>query len=146
MTCKEIENKLIFFIEDNIDFSEKKEISEHLTNCKNCSLKLALLQRSFSFIEKEKELKVNPFISTQILSKIQKKSKKEKTVFIKILQPALVAAFLILAIWIGTFVSKSINSLQTNNYQVQNTQTIDNSVQFAINDISYQDYKFIEAQ
>lgn len=146
MNCKEIEKKLIFFIEDDLDLSEKNEISEHIANCKNCSMKLALIKKSFDFIEKEKKLKVNPFISTQILAKIQNKSKKEKTVFTKIMQAVLVATFLILAVWIGNFVSNSINSLQTKNYQVQNTNTLDNSVQFAINDISYQDYKFIEAQ
>lgn len=146
MNCKEIENKLIFYLDKELPTIEQNEISKHLEKCKSCSTKLALIKSSFNFIEKEKDEELNPFITTQIMARIEAETKKTKSVFIKILQPISIAALLILAILIGNFASKSYNSLETENLQTQNTNTIDNSEQFVINDISYEDYYFIASQ
>ncbi len=146
MNCKEIEHKLIFYIEGDLPENEQQEISSHLKNCKSCSQKLAILKESYNFIETEKKQEANAFIATQIIAKIKAKSEKQKSTFIKILQPLLITAFLILAVWVGNIVSNSYSSIVNNNYQVQNAQTIDNTEQFAINDISYKDYYFISAQ
>jgi len=146
MNCKIIEKKLLFYVEGNLPENEKNSISKHLENCNSCAKKLAFIKENFILIDIEKKEKINPFIATKIQSKIAQRKLKTKTTFTKILQPVMIAVLLVIAVWFGNFISNSFDSMQTNNYQAQNNQNTDNAEQFAINDITYNDYYFISAQ
>lgn len=134
----------MFFIENEIEENEKSAIEKHLAECKECKNAFSMLSLSLGNIEKEKQISGNPFISTQILAKIEGKTQK-KSVLRLILQPIIASIIILLGIWIGQNISDNYLNNQ-DNLQTQNVQEIDQSVQYAMNDYSYEDYYFVAAQ
>jgi hypothetical protein len=144
MNCKDIKNKLIFFIDENIEENKKTAIDKHLADCKDCKDAFSILNLSLRNIETEKQISGNPFISTQILAKIEGKTQK-KSAFRLVLQPIIASLIIFFGIWIGQNISDNYLNAP-DNLQTQNTQEIDQSVQYAMNDYSYEEYYFVAAQ
>ncbi len=144
MNCKDIENKLIFYIEKTLSDNEMSAIAEHLEHCKNCKAKFDFLSENLSIIETEKQQKANPFIGNIITSKIRHQTGKTAQI-IRILQPVAVAAMLVFAILLGQLTGKLYNSTKNNNNFAQTYQQ-DIATEYAMSDIPYNDYYFVEAQ
>ena len=143
MNCKNTNNKLIFYLENSLDKTEKAGIEKHLSECEKCAADLSVLKLSFVSIETEKQIENNSFISTQILAKIETKTQK-KSIYRFVLQP-LVASFIVFfGIWIGQNIS--VNYFDNQSNITQNEQIIEQSEQYAIDDFSDEEYYFIVNQ
>ncbi len=68
MKCKDYINTISKY--DNFDSLNHLE-KEHYLHCEECKAKTDSYFSLFKVIEKEKNLKVNPFISTNIIAKIE---------------------------------------------------------------------------
>lgn len=145
MKCTEFENKIIDFLEKKLSESETSKFEKHKASCKTCKQKLLFIESTFNFIETEKKENVNQFISTRIISKTEATNNKFVLVK-KALQPIMAAAMITIAVIFGNFLSETY--LKTNNQITYNQDSIfiDKPVQFVINDISYEDYYFINSQ
>ena len=143
MNCKNIENKLIFYIEDKLSDSENLQIRQHLEKCSECSKKAEFIRLSLASIGCQESEKVNPFIATRILSKIETDKKLSVK---KVLQPVFIAILVLFTILLGNF---SANTYFKYKYKVADYQDItplDKTEQFVANDISYDDYYFVNSQ
>ncbi len=144
MTCKDIENKLIFYIEKNLSDDENKKIAQHLQHCQECQAKYNFLTKNFEFIELEKQINANPFVAAAIVSKIDTTQSHKKIQAIKILQPVAIAAMLILAVLLGKITGNLYNSVNSEN--ITQTYQPDEITDYAIADIPYSEYYFVAAQ
>lgn len=116
MNCKQVENKLIFFIEGELSPTEKEETQEHLKTCSACATKVAFMQDSLLHLDVLKEAEPKPFLYTRIQArKSQANVVRLKPVF----APLAYAAFLAVGLFLGTMVGKmSIPKDQSIDYEV----------------------------
>ncbi len=145
MNCKDIENKLIFFIEGKLPDAENLQIKQHLEKCSECSKKAEFIRLSLAFSDTEKNEKVNPFVTTRILSKINT-NRNVKISVKKVLQPVFVAVLLFFTIWLGNFSANTYFNYEYKIVDYQDTTTLNKTEQFVANDISYDDYYFVNSQ
>lgn len=145
MNCLDFEHKIIDYIESNLSEQEKLSFEKHMLSCSACKSKLEFFISTFEVIENEKHLKVNSFLETRILSKV-KVTKNNKIIYKKVLQPIFIAAMLAVVILVGNILSDAYINFNTQITYNQDTSVIDKTVQYAINDISYEDYYFINSQ
>lgn len=145
MNCLDFEHKIIDYIESNLSEQEKLTFEKHMLSCSTCKSKLEFFKSTFEVIENEKQSNVNSFIETRILSEV-KATNNNKTIYKKVLQPIFVAAMLAVVIWTGNILSNVYINSNTQITYNQDTSVIDKTVQYAINDISYEDYYFINSQ
>lgn len=145
MNCKDIENRIIFYVENRLTDVESKSIEQHISECTSCKMKYDIIKAAYNTIEDEKNIQVNPFISTRILQKIEE-SKRPKVFVKKVLQPAIIGLTMIMGIWFGNIIADNYVGNTIQNAQVDNSQNVDESVQFVVNDIIYEDYYFLNSQ
>jgi hypothetical protein len=100
-SCKNINSKLIFFVEKSLPRDEMQQVEEHLHSCKECKQSCDILKASFQLIDAEKDIVVNPFLHTRIIQKLE--DKKSYSIFSlkRVLQPVLVSALLVVGISFG---------------------------------------------
>lgn len=114
MDCKHFKENLFAFEEDTLLPGQKNEFSAHLRSCAECSKIYAGFQSYLLLIEKEKSVEPNPFASTRILQYIESRPEQRSQSGMmndrwRILFPALVAAGLLVGIFIGVYRVKSIS-------------------------------------
>ncbi len=145
MNCKDFEHNIINYLEKNLSETQNNNFLKHYNKCDKCKKKLKYFKKSFEIIENQKKTEVNPFIETRILSEINA-TKKENTIFKKILRPVFIASFMFLALFLGNFIAEKYINYKVQSVNITKNNNIDKSVQFAINDITYEDYYFINSQ
>lgn len=112
MNCNEIENKLIKYVNEEISYSDKKKIEEHLHSCKGCFKIYSELQTTLSLTDKRRGLKPNPFLYTRVKHKLEgmegvRKKSITVQIFNKIAQPVMVSFLLFIAIFSGIKIGDS---------------------------------------
>ncbi len=100
MTCKSVQNNLIFYIEKSLPDKQLSEIEQHLKHCKVCAEKYQKLLAAYQFIESEKQSNVNPYLWTRIQAKIQHKPATQKT-WQTVLQPVILTLIVIIGLFLG---------------------------------------------
>lgn len=104
MKCKDVHNKLIFFLEGDLSEAEMKAVQEHLSECGECALFAEELKLTFSILETEKKPEVNPFFYTRVKAKLEKQEEQSierRPVLARVLQPVAFSLILLLAIYGG---------------------------------------------
>ena len=84
MDCKEVEHKLIFYIEDELNDKTSKAIDLHLKNCPECNSLYKQLKADLIFLSKDKITGNNPFFYNRLMHNIENENKiktKNKTEF-----------------------------------------------------------------
>lgn len=111
MNCKEIQNKLIFYIDSELKPDESEIIYLHLQGCKECQYLYNQLKASYEFIEKDKQIELNPFFVTRVMEGLARKS-KQNSIFnwFKIreysIQVSVYSILIVLAIFVGHYLGK----------------------------------------
>lgn len=100
MNCKQIERKLIFYLEDNLPDNIKSEISNHINTCSECKRKLDYIQDSLQILEGEKLSVVKPFLYSRIIERVN--DKKSYRLPQRFLIPLAVASILTIGLFIGS--------------------------------------------
>lgn len=104
MKCKDVHNKLIFFLEGDLSGMEMKAVQEHLDECGECALFAEELKLTFSILETEKKPEINPFFYTRVKAKLEKQEEQSierRPVLVRVLQPVAFSLVLLLAIYGG---------------------------------------------
>lgn len=99
MNCKDVEKKLIFFLEVELQEQEQQQVSEHIGHCEGCAAKLQYLKESFQIVEAEKAIEVKPFLYTRILARMEP---RQQTIRRWVLAPLAVASVLVVGLLIGS--------------------------------------------
>ncbi len=121
MNCSSCQKQLESFIAGNLSSDIQMNLKTHLEECEACHKVYTAMVITNKVISQEKELKVNPFISTRIMEHI--KQHEEISVnrnfgWSKVLQPALLTVSVALALFIGISAGN----------MYQNTTTAQNSI------------------
>lgn len=120
MKCKEVNSKLIFYLEKELLKDEMTQMEHHLSNCSSCSDSLVLLQSAMGVIEKEKFLQPNPYFVSKTMNRLKEEQRKaNRPVFARLLMPAFVSTLFVLAIGSGIFMGANFAS-DTENIQQSN--------------------------
>jgi transcriptional accessory protein Tex/SPT6 len=104
MNCNECQTKITNSSKEKTSPETLRSIKKHLESCTDCQLFYAASGWVDAFIAQEKQVKVNPFMTTRVMAQIEKqKTVKANSVFIRSLkpQPLLVAASIVLALFLG---------------------------------------------
>ena len=103
MDCKSTENKLIFYLENSLPADQIREISNHLASCPGCSARLEYLKETLSFLDKEKNIPVQPFLFTRIQGRMQEAETPRK---FRVLRPLFIATALIAGLFSGILMAR----------------------------------------
>jgi hypothetical protein len=110
MDCSFINKNLFAIIEDTLSPDVRSEIYLHIKSCKDCSLVISDFQETIGLINKDKSKKINPFMSTRILQRIEsvrsRQADSKQKVMIRVLQPLILTFSLFLAVLIGFSLGK----------------------------------------
>lgn len=105
MKCKELHNKLIFFLEGDLPEREMEQVKVHLSGCPDCKLFAEELNKTLNVLETEKSPAVNPFFYTRLKAKMEAQAesyeKAGSPFFVRVLQPALFSLLLFAGIYSG---------------------------------------------
>lgn len=75
MKCKDIEDLLSPYLEDELSREERKAVEEHVKSCESCSLLLSSLEETTGFLVDFPELEVNDRLLNQLYSIPEKKKR-----------------------------------------------------------------------
>jgi anti-sigma factor RsiW len=110
MNCNHILENLFSYAGNTLPAAERKEFEAHLSKCKNCSEQVKGFLSFESLIIKEKSVEPAPFAGTRILqrleSEMERHTYRRRQRLIHLLQPALVAASLIVAMLFGYMIGR----------------------------------------
>ena len=114
MDCKQINDKLIFYVEKSLNDDEIAMVKSHIDSCDSCKQISKTLEASLKIIEDEKNIKTNPFLHTRVMQEIENRKQSNYGVSFslrKSIQPVLYSAALIIGISFGI----GLGNLTTNN-------------------------------
>jgi predicted anti-sigma-YlaC factor YlaD len=108
MNCKEVENKLIFYVENELSLKDKEAIGEHLKTCSSCNALYRKIKADIDFLHKDKIEQINPVFYQKLEQKIKKSEKEHRKINLKqvYFQVLAYAAAIILAVFIGVALGK----------------------------------------
>ncbi|NOZ45456.1 MAG: zf-HC2 domain-containing protein [Chlorobi bacterium] len=115
MNCKECTEKLVFYIDKELNNNELNTMQEHLKLCSSCNIAYKQLCNKLSVIDKERDLIPNPYLATRILNRIENISYKSNRQQQRILQPAFLIFILIIALFTGFLVGNSYQTIANDN-------------------------------
>lgn len=104
MNCKNVHNKLIFFVEEALPEAEMQAVSAHLKSCTGCALFADDMRKTLSILESEKTPELNPFFYTRVKAKLEKQEGQEsvqRPVLVRVLQPLAFSIVLLFGIYAG---------------------------------------------
>lgn len=105
MKCKEAENKIIFYLEQDLSQDEMTFMHEHLKSCSSCKEKADAMSAVLFAVESQKITGQDPFFYTRLRQKLTSVNETEKGFLSKSLVPVaqvmLVAASLVIGLFIG---------------------------------------------
>ena len=116
MNCKTTKKNLLLYIDKQLSEKVKNEITQHITNCNQCSNLYNFMLAELKSI-KEDKIKPQPYLYTKIQQRIDLASESTVKSWFKIpvqriLQPALYTVSVAAAIWIGIFFGAKIPTAQ----------------------------------
>ncbi|MCX6285009.1 MAG: zf-HC2 domain-containing protein [Bacteroidetes bacterium] len=107
MDCTFIRTNLFAITENQLPEPEIAMVREHLAGCVSCASLLSSFSSLTEVIEKDRQTPVNPFLAAQTLLKVEKHfGGAEHGIMFnlpRLLQPALAAAMILLAVITGFF-------------------------------------------
>lgn len=116
--CREIESRLIDFVEGALSRNKQKKFEDHLADCSECRELVARFETVYEMTEAEPELEVSPDFYTKVQAKVDSYEENHVsladllTIFSGRLKPAVAAVSLLLAITAGYFMGHGITDSQ----------------------------------
>lgn len=106
MNCKHCQENAKNHQQQLISVDVKNQIKAHLDKCEACQKFYAAFNLTESFVAKENQLRVNPFMATRVMAKIEQLQQATKeqgfgTARVSKLQPFLVAVSIVFAVFLG---------------------------------------------
>ena len=107
MNCNEVKNKMIFFLEGSLSDSDCQLTKKHILECNECKLYSSRIENMLEIINKQKNIEPKPFLYTRLLARIENKEKNKAIFYRKVLQPIIISAIVLFAIFGGFTIGKS---------------------------------------
>ncbi len=132
MKHKEIQKKLLRYIDAELPQEERKEIQLHLEQCEQCRKDVELLYGVWNISQSIERMQPSPFLWNKISAQLEGKAQKERLIhkagaFIRqTARPALTAAVAALALFIGIQIGGYLN---TKTFSKQQTTQTTNELQ-----------------
>ncbi|MBU2651065.1 MAG: zf-HC2 domain-containing protein [Bacteroidetes bacterium] len=101
MDCKTFYGKLPDYFRKEPDPEFKREMDKHMEGCVDCQRLAERIQSLETLIDREKEVKVNPFMTSRILNYLENRMAVPETPRIYFWKPALVTLGLLAAMAVG---------------------------------------------
>jgi predicted anti-sigma-YlaC factor YlaD len=114
MNCKQINNRLIFFIEKSLPVAEMQQVEIHLEKCESCRELAGMMEKTMAVIEDEKSVTTNPFLHTRVMQKIEERKKDRLHTPISSLKSHLQPVFYSAVIAIGVVFGIGLGNLTVN--------------------------------
>jgi len=113
MKCKDLHNKLIFYLEGDLPQNEMEQAKIHLGNCLDCEAFALEMQKTLSILEAEKSPEVNPFFFTRLKAKMEQGAEYSGKVsgrpaLLRIIQPAMFSLLLLTGIFSGIKIGQKV--------------------------------------
>ena len=129
MKHKEIQKKLLRYLDDELPQEERSEIQNHLERCEQCRQDIDLLSGAWNLSQPIKRSQPSPFLWNKISARLDSKAQKGQLIHKAVLfirqmaQPALTAAVVILGLFIGINLGDRMITAQLSNQQTAITTT-----------------------
>lgn len=108
MECKEINSKLIFYVENDLPMEDRLKMERHFSTCKSCSESLSFLQKAMESIEEEKSIELNPYFVSKTVNRLKESEKIDHRFgFGTILRPAFLVILFAVVIGSGVFMGSN---------------------------------------
>lgn len=104
MNCKEIQNKLIFLVGNELQETAEQLMMQHIQTCDSCSLLYHSVREAFNKMENEKKIASNPYLYTRIQQKINNQNTTVEKGIFGMLKESVVILVVAAAISIGVVV------------------------------------------
>ena len=113
MDCKEVHNKMVFFLEGSLSDYDKQLTNSHIMQCNDCKLYASRIENMLEIINKQKRIEPKPFLHTRVMAKIENKEVNRAIFYRRVLQPIILSAIVLFAIFGGFTIGKSYISNST---------------------------------
>jgi anti-sigma factor RsiW len=111
MHCTHFHENLFAYHEGSLSDEMHQSLKDHLSSCDACVRLSAEFENLSNLIDKERVSEPSPFVKTRILQRIESEFEHPETrkipVFVRILQPALIASALLAGILLGSYSAKT---------------------------------------
>ena len=87
MECKEIEDKLSSYIDNQLSSEERMIVAEHLKECSKCSLVMEELKKTVAHIQTIEETEPPPWLEQKIMSKVREEAEQKQGMLHKLFFP-----------------------------------------------------------
>ena len=87
MLCKDIEQKLPAYLEDDLSPQEKVLVEEHLTSCPQCVKAVENLKKTGKLVREIEGVEPPPWFTQKIMTRVREEAKQKKSIFLKLFYP-----------------------------------------------------------
>ena len=87
MECKDIREKLSFYLEGTLPSEEKRLIGEHLNSCPQCGTALQDLKRTEELVKNLEEVEPPAWMTQKIMARVRTEQEKKRGIFQKLFYP-----------------------------------------------------------
>jgi len=127
MNCKDLHNRIIFYLDAELSEKEMEETKLHLAECNECAAFADEVEKTLEVLTAEKSPAVNPFFYTRLKAKMENRASaqyelQQKSILAKILQPAFFSVLLLAGIYTGIKIGQPAN--ETNLTEVISDQDV----------------------
>jgi len=127
MNCKDLHNRIIFYLDSELSEKEMEETKLHLAECNECAAFADEVEKTLEVLTAEKSPAVNPFFYTRLKAKMENRASaqyelQQKSILAKILQPAFFSVLLLAGIYTGIKIGQPAN--ETNLTEVISDQDV----------------------
>lgn len=84
MTCKEIEETLSAYMEDDLASADKMLIEEHLASCQKCRSAFEDLKKARELVQELEEVEPPPWLKLRIMSRLRKEAERKEGAITKL--------------------------------------------------------------
>ncbi|MBU1013139.1 MAG: hypothetical protein KKG99_09030 [Bacteroidetes bacterium] len=139
MKCKKVHKLINPFLNGSMDVEKSGLFHSHLSECRSCEKLVREMSSTLSILDKQKRVIPDPFMHTRILQEIENRQSTNVLFNIRrILQPIMVAAILIIGIYIGIGLGNSYVSEGEEIASADNRTLVD---EFLFNEMDYEPFE-----
>lgn len=145
MNCKEFQNDLFDYLDDQMNGETRRAFEEHAERCQSCKATYERLKALNQAISLEKSLEPNPFIQTRILQKLEDAKAYRQVHTPIVLRPILLTLGLIVALTTGFLIGTS-GSLKKSQSEMENLNIETLRSDFFVRDFADEDISLIDKE
>jgi hypothetical protein len=123
MNCKQVENNLLFFIDNELSIEMTNSFELHIAECKHCKQLYDNVKASLQIINTEKTLDDDFYFYTRLKQRMENKKNNSGIVnFLpkSVLQPIAIVCLLVIGVFAGVNIGNKYNA---NNYSLSDEET-----------------------